>query len=541
MKRIISATHILAAATLLLMAAGCKKNNEYRNMEPVREVKMSTYDFIVQANQTGLYDTLLHLLNKTGIAEKLKTATNTFFVPQDFSITSAMENLNFIRKKRGEAPNWTVDSVSTGVWDTLLNRYMIAGIYSLDSLKRGDGVDLLDAYQYEMSAKAISTSASGISNGGSMVIQYSDKNNSRLIKFWVSTVTESANVKTSNGMAHMLEPRHVFGFSSFLGMAYPSQRTPYYGIPFLIPGTGSVDIAYYDRGGEGVGYHDFEPANRGNGKFRFEEGVDTDVCTEGPYNIGYTFPGEWLKYTIKVEHSGIYNTYARVATPNAGCITHMEVDDVNVTGLINVPKGTGYQNWVTVKGTETYLTQGEHVVTFFCDAAGFNMCRLGFVPKFRKPFNSTPLQIPGTVPIVEWDWGGEGIGYKDADEQNKGNAKHVMRAFEGPDTELNPGEGGYNIGSLVVGEYTSYTVNIQKTGKYDIIFRIASPNTTGKVHAEIDGVNVTTVLTVPKTNAYATYADLARRDVTLTAGEHQLKVVTDAVGFNISKVIFIAK
>jgi hypothetical protein len=142
---------------------------------------------------------------------------------------------------------------------------------------------------------------------------------------------------------------------------------------------------------------------------------------------------------------------------------------------------------------------------------------------------------------VEFDWGGEGIGYKDATVQNTGNAKHTMRAFEGPDTELNPGEGGFNIGSLAVGDYTSYTVNIQKSGKYDINFRVASPNTTGKVHAEIDGVNVTTVLTVPRTGAYATYTDLFRRDVTLTAGEHQLKVVTDAAGFNISKVIFIAK
>jgi hypothetical protein len=533
MKRIISA---------LLAITGCRKNNEYRNMEPVREVKTNSYDFIAQANQgNGLYDTLLYLLNKTGIAEKLKTGKNTFFAPQDFSISSAMENLNFIRKKRGEAPNWTVDSVRTGVWDTLLNRYLVAGIYSLDSLRLGDGVSLLNAYDYEMSAKAISTTASGISNGSSMVIQYSDKNNSRLIKFWVSALTESANIKTVNGIVHMLEPKHVFGFSSFLGMAYPAQLSPYYGIPFLIPGTGSIDIAYYDRGGEGVGYHDFEPANRGNGKFRFEEGVDTDVSTEGPYNIGFTFPGEWLKYSVKVEYSGLYSTYSRVATPNANCILHMEVDGQDATGIINLVKGTSYQNWVTVKGKDTYLTAGEHVVTYFVDAAGFNMARLGFLPKFRKPFSGTPLQIPGTIPIVEFDWGGEGIGYKDVDEQNKGNAKHVMRAFEGPDTELNPGEGGFNIGSLAVAEYTSYTVNIQKTGKYDIIFRVASPNTTGKVHAEIDGTNVTTVLTVPKTNAYGTYTDLVRKDVTLTAGERQLKVVVDAVGFNISKVIFVAK
>ncbi len=52
------------------MAAGCRKSNEYRNMEPVRDVKMSSYDFIKQANKTGLYDTLIYLLDKTGISEK---------------------------------------------------------------------------------------------------------------------------------------------------------------------------------------------------------------------------------------------------------------------------------------------------------------------------------------------------------------------------------------------------------------------------------------------------------------------------------------
>jgi hypothetical protein len=523
------------------MMAGCRKDNEYRNMEPVREVKLSTYDFLKQANQSGLYDTLLYLLDKTGISEKLKTGNNTFFAPQDFSISSAMANLNFIRKKRGEEPNWTVDSVSTGVWDTLLNRYLVEGVYSVDSLRRGDGVNLVTAYGYEMSAKAISTSASGIENGGSMVIQFSDKNNSRLIKFWVSSITESANVKTVNGIIHMLESKHVFGFSSFLGMAYPAQRAPYFGIPFLIPGPGSVDIAYYDRGGEGISYHDFEPANRGNGKFRFEEGVDTDVCTEGPYNIGFTYPGEWLKYTIKVEYSGLYRSYSRVATPNSNCIIHMEVDDQDVTDLIYLKKGTGYQNWVTVQGKDTYLTEGEHVVTYVVDAAGLNMARFGFVPKFRKPFNGQPLQIPGTIPIAEFDWGGDGIGYKDADEQNRGNAKQMMRAFEAPDVEQNAGEGGFNIGYTSAGEWTSYTVNVAQTGTYDVIFRVASPNTTGKVHAEIDGTNVTTVLNVPKTGAYGTYTDLVKKDVTLTAGEHLLKVVVGASGYNISKVIFVAK
>ncbi len=542
MKRIFSCNHILAALTCCVAAAGCQKDNIYRNMAPVQEVNMSSYDFIRQANKSGLYDTLLYLLDKTGMAEKLKSGQYTFFAPQDFSISSAMENLNFTRKKRGELPNWTVDSVRTGVWDTLLHRYLVAGIYNLDSLRFGDGVTLTTPYGYEMSGRALGTAASGIENGSSMIIEFSDKNNSRLTKFWVSTTTESTNLKTTNGMVHMITPKHVFGFTSFLPQAYPAQMMPFYGNPFLVPGAGSIDIAYFDKGGEGVAYHDFEPANRGNGKYRFEEGVDMDNCTEGPYNVGYTFPGEWLKYTVKVEHSGLYRTYGRVATPNSNCIFHLEVDGADVTGLLNIPKGTGYQDWITVQGKDVFLTEGEHVATFFVDAAGFNMARLGFVPKFRKPFNALPLNIPGVVPIAEFDWGGEGIGYKDVDAQNRGNAKQMMRAFEGPDVEQAPSpERGFNIGYTATGEWTLYTVNVQKTGKYDIVFRVSSPNTTGKVHAEIDGTNVTGVLTVPRTGAYGTYTDLIKKDVTLTAGVHDLKVFTDAAGFNIAKLTFVAK
>lgn len=542
MKNIFYSKHILAVTVFAIVTAGCRKNNEYRSMEPMQDVKMSTYDFLKQANKDGLYDTLLYLLDKTGIGDKLKTGNNTFFAPQDFSIANAMNNLNFIRKKRGDNPNWTVDSVRTGVWDTLLSRYIAEGVYSLDSLRLGDGVNLVTPYGYEMSARALNTTASGIDAGGPMVIQYSDKNNSRLTKFWISTITQSANVKTTTGVVHMLEPRHIFGFASFLPEAYPAEREPFYGVPFLIPGSGSVDIAYYDKGGEGIAYHDFEPANRGNGKFRFEEGVDTDVCTEGPYNIGFTFPSEWLKYTVKVEYSGMYRTYSRVATPNANCIIHMEVDDQDATGLIYLAKGTGYQNWVTVQGKDVFLSEGEHVVKYVVDAAGLNMARFGFVPKFRKPFNGTPFKVPGSISAAEFDWGGEGIAYKDADVQNRGNVKQHMRAFEGPDIEANAGEGGFNVGYISAGEWMSYTIAVQKTGKYDIIFRCASPGTTGRLHAELNNTNITGTVTVPKTgSAYATYVDVVKKDVTLPAGEHVFKVVMDATAFNFSKIIFVAK
>ena len=64
----------------------------------------------------------------------------------------------------------------------------------------------------------------------------------------------------------------------------------------------------FDRGGEGVGYHDLSGRNGGT----------PDVNGQG--GIGYTTSGEWLAYTIYVEDAGTYKftMYGASALGNAG-------------------------------------------------------------------------------------------------------------------------------------------------------------------------------------------------------------------------------
>ncbi len=105
----------------------------------------------------------------------------------------------------------------------------------------------------------------------------------------------------------------------------------YKGVPFnrkegpqRIPG--KVMCAWYDVGGEGVTYHDTTPENMGDGSlmngFRTREGVDIGYTTsvdeadnsefnfvEPPMDMPYiasTEPGEWTKYTVRVEKAGSY-------------------------------------------------------------------------------------------------------------------------------------------------------------------------------------------------------------------------------------------
>ena len=92
---------------------------------------------------------------------------------------------------------------------------------------------------------------------------------------------------------------------------------------------GKVYCAYYDRGGEGVAYHDSDAKNNGSGalnpadgsylnEFRMHEGVDTSYTKFGkdpqiddtewdrvkpPANllyVGWTVPGEWFNVTVDV-------------------------------------------------------------------------------------------------------------------------------------------------------------------------------------------------------------------------------------------------
>ena len=139
----------------------------------------------------------------------------------------------------------------------------------------------------------------------------------------------------------------------------PFKDSVYPGGPQTIPGR--IRCAYYDFGGEGVAYHDTDPVNHGSGElnpangsylneFRMNEGVDTsytkgDGVDDSPYNfvepelgqlyVGWTEPGEWIKYTVMVKQTGLY-AVSLFYTSNRGGEIAISVNDRDVTGPIQV-------------------------------------------------------------------------------------------------------------------------------------------------------------------------------------------------------------
>jgi hypothetical protein len=132
--------------------------------------------------------------------------------------------------------------------------------------------------------------------------------------------------------------------------------------PQKIPG--KVYCAYYDRGGEGVAYHDADAKNNGSGalnpadgtylnEFRMDEGVDTSYTKFGrdpqiddnPFGkvtpprdllyVGWTEPGEWFNVTVEVARAGDYAADL-LYTSNRGGTIELDVNGEPAAGPLKI-------------------------------------------------------------------------------------------------------------------------------------------------------------------------------------------------------------
>jgi beta-glucanase (GH16 family) len=156
--------------------------------------------------------------------------------------------------------------------------------------------------------------------------------------------------------------------------------------------------------------------------------------------------------------------------------------------------------------------------------------QLGTASGDGTPFSGSAYAIPGKVETENYNNGGEGAAYHDSDATNNGGQ---YRPNDGVDIEATTDTGGgYDVGWTAAGEWTKYTVNVASSGSYAFDFRVASAQTGGAFHLEVDNVNVTGSLTVPNTGGWQTWTNVTKTGVSLSAGQHVFKLVTDAAGGN---------
>ena len=97
--------------------------------------------------------------------------------------------------------------------------------------------------------------------------------------------------------------------------------------------------------------------------------VEPTADTNGGYNVGWIFAGEWLTYSVNVAAAGTYTLEARVASNGVGGTFHVEANGVNVTGPMSVPNTGGWQEWQTITKSVT-LTAGAQNCRIVFDTNG---------------------------------------------------------------------------------------------------------------------------------------------------------------------------
>jgi len=212
---------------------GCKPEKGMYNATPViSTTNLTTYDYL--KSKPGVYDSLLMLVNTfQGMKSILTDSAVTLFAPANSSFQLAVSNLNDLRASRGQGPIYLSQlaagakgvtdeksiaqaKLDSAALDTLVSMYIIRKLYKADDFSVGDGLTI-NAVRggYPMHGQRVFADAEGFSNGGVEIIQFADTKRSLFVAKWALTTTSAVNIKTKNGIVHLLTNDHTFGFDEY--------------------------------------------------------------------------------------------------------------------------------------------------------------------------------------------------------------------------------------------------------------------------------------------------------------------------------------
>jgi hypothetical protein len=312
--------------------------------------------------------------------------------------------------------------------------------------------------------------------------------------------------------------------------------TPYSGSPIVLPGT--IQAERYDKGGEGIAYHDLDAANIG-GQFRTREGVDISPRPAATgYIISHFEAGEWVTYTVNISRAGAYDIEVLAGSGMDSTAFHFQLDGQPMTGRIAVPNAGNWETYNWLGKTRVTLPAGRHVLKVVSEQPYFGLDAIRVtsapLPPAATPYSGTPATLPGVIEAEDFDRGGEGLAYHDT---TPANTEGSYRGTEGVDIMASPATaGGHIVAHFEAGEWLGYTVNVASSGAYDIEVLAGSGMDNSAYRIEIDGQPVTGRIVVPNAGNWETYAWHGSTRINLAAGQHVLRVVSEQPYFGLDAI-----
>lgn len=177
-----------------------------------------------------------------------------------------------------------------------------------------------------------------------------------------------------------------------------SKRSPYGATAIAIPGI--IQAENFDKGGEGLSFHDSDSKDEGDAtnKRTDGEGVDLVKGNSGTA-IGYTAKDEWLEYTVNVKEAGKYSYEVTVSsgTTNSGFRISLVNANGTLTALANVSvPQTANNDWGTYKTVTgdflKELSAGQQILRITITGANCNIDKVKLICVEPNAINDVTIE-----------------------------------------------------------------------------------------------------------------------------------------------------
>jgi hypothetical protein len=162
-----------------------------------------------------------------------------------------------------------------------------------------------------------------------------------------------------------------------------------------------------------------------------------------------------------------------------------------------------------------------------------------------SPFGGKPQVIPGTIEFENFDEGPEGVAFHDINAAN--DPTPTAYRTTAVDLEITPDKKITLIGHIKEGEWMNYTVEIAKSGAYEIELSVAIQGAESpEIRFEFDGLDVSGPIRLTTTTSkWYQFTKFAGPTVHLEGGRHVLRVVVvkspKGSSLNLDHVRFVTK
>lgn len=128
--------------------------------------------------------------------------------------------------------------------------------------------------------------------------------------------------------------------------------------------------------------------------------------------------------------------------------------------------------------------------------------------------------LPGKLPAVQYNRGGEGVGYHK--KVPSGWTENILRTDEVEIVESSLG--GYALASLGTSDWFDYNVNVKQDKKYNVEIIYATDQDDCKLRILADGSDMSGTVDLPSTGGINKWGSYLVKDLSLTVGYHSIRI-----------------